>query len=577
MHASGALAAILSNIRPNDDPPIIVNTALAAAINIAQATSLDLPMSAAELVSLADVVFIKPLVAAFYDILTSQTAGPLLQIQRDSVAKLISLLCPEERHQVLLADSGILDALATNLASVIVARGYATPGAETIAENDGTLSLFPPPAAAATDVTAILEALSVIIGESPWRACALINSPAILTIFPNRGNAFVSPAAKAEADALDAAGMTQLPSKDLGIMDCLLPIVPDPQAKGSATSRLQSWSRSHSNTNAASSEGLGTTTPENPDEDAPESPLIPWLMATARSADDMERIMAASLVTALFKAGFAHKSREAYMGMLIVPILLQILAQMSCTCDEVADATNAEVALNRCMAERTLAVLAKLVVDSDHLQKCAFDSGAVKAISRLFKDAYEPLPPKVSGAWSATPQRESIGEREIGLPTSRLGTGGQPPLLAHRIRVREVALKAFAALAGKDEYGKAFVDQDVVPCIVESLFAAPTKPTKDRPQVISLAPDTRQVDPAYGTNPKSVTIAACHALRTLSRSISILRTTLQDCGVAGPAFRLLRDENTDMEVRVAVSGLMCNLVTSMSPMRDVSRLRLLSE
>lgn len=579
MHASGALAAILSSIRPNDDPPIIVNTALAATINIAQATSLDLPISADELASLADVIFVKPLVAAFCDILNSQTDGSLLQTQRDSVAKLISLLCLEERHQVLLADSGILDALATNLASVIVARGHAIPGAESIAENDGTIDLFPEPAAPTTDVTAILKALSAIIGESPWRACALINSPVILTVFPNRGNSFVSPAVKAEADALEAVGMTQLTSKDLGVMDCLLPLVPDSQARAIAISHFpplgstlptefQPWSRSQSSANAAS-DGFSTT-PGTAGEDS-ESPLIPWLIITARSAESMERIMAASLLTALFKAGFAHRSREAYLGMLILPILLQNLENMGPTSgNDEGTATDAEIALNRSMTERTLAVLAKLVVDSDHLQKCAFDCSAVKIISALFKDAYEPLPPKVSGAWSPTSQRESNGEREIGLPTTRLGSGGQPPLLAHHIRVREVALKAIAALAGKDEYGKAFVEQEVVPCIVESLYAAPSKPTKERPQTISLAPDDRQIDSAYGANPKSVIIAACHALRTLSRSISILRTTLQDCGVVGPSFRLLRDENTDIEVRVAVSGLMCNLVTSMSPMRDVS-------
>lgn len=510
----------------------------------------------------------------------------ILQTQRNLVAKLISLLCRQEKHQVGFADSGILDALATNLASVIVSRGYVLPEAEAITQNEGVADLIPAPASPRTDVTAILEALFAIIGDSRWRAAALVYAPSMLTIFPNSGSIRRSKAMKACANSFEAAGLSSIASKDLGAMDCFLPLVPEYQPKATAATRFPTpgpppsrdhlaskatlnWISSPLTWEGEKSETFGSSL-EGEVEDL-ESPLVPWLIHTARSSNGMERIMASAVATALFKAELANKSREAHMGRLIVPILLQTLEDIEPTSGNGEAAfTDAETALNWSIVERTLAVLAKLVVDSDFLEKCAFDCSGVKIVSTLLKSAYEPLTSQSSRPWTPTPQREKTEEREIGFPTSRLGPQAQIPLLAHRVRVRETALKAVAAMAGKDDYAKAFVDQDLVPFIVESLSATPTKPTKDRPTSpkIFLGSEVTEIDPAYGSNPTSVIIAACHALRVLARPVSILRTTLQDSGVQSPAFRLLR--HSDIEVQIASSGLMCNLVTNVSPMRDVS-------
>lgn len=527
------------------------------------------------------------LLEAFREILITPGTSSILQTQKNLVVKLMSLLCREERHQVDLADAGILDALATNLASVITARGFVIPGAEAIAQSEGVLDLLPGGAAAGADVTALLEALSAIMGESRWRAAALINAPAMLTIFPNLGSPRRSRAVKACANAFEAAGLSSLASKDLGVMDCLLPLVPETQPKavnhfpplGSSPAEEYQpasrtppyrWISSPLAWNATQTEDFGLHPEGELAEN--ESPLIPWLIHTIRSTEGMERVMAASVVTSLFKAGFANKYREAYLGRLAVPVLLQVLEDIGPTSGSTETAfTDVKTATNRLIVEQTLAVLAKLLVDSDFLQKCAFDCSAVKIISAALKGAYEPLSDRPSGSWSPTPQHEKPAEREIGFPTSRLGPRGQAPLLAHHIRVREVSLKAVAALAGKDDHGKAFVDQDLVPYIVESLAAFPSKPIKDRPRSPKIYlghDDGSRLDTAYGANPIPVIVAACHALRTLARSVSILRTTLQDSGVASPAFRLLR--HPDIEVQIAASGLMCNLVTNVSPMRDVS-------
>lgn len=589
IHSAGALSVILSNIPPSSNPPQVVVAALRAAINIAETTALALPASATDLANLADVAFVQaPLLEAFREILIIPVTSQLLQIQRNLVAKLISLLCRQEKHQIALADSGILDALATNLASVIVSRGYVIPEAEAIVQNEGISDLIPAPAPPSTDLTVIFEALFAIMGDSRWRAAALVYAPAMLTIFPNPGSIRRSKAMKACVNSFEGAGLSSIASKDLGAMDCFLPPVPEYQPKATKATRFPTPgsppSREHLNASKApslnwmsspltwegeKSEAFGSSL-EGEVEDL-ESPLIPWLIHTARSSDGMERVMAAAVATALFKAEFTNKSREAYMGRLIVPILLQTLEDIGPTSGNGEAAfTDVETALTWSIVERTLAVLAKLVVDSDFLEKCAFDCSGVKIVSALLKGAYAPVPSQSSRSWSPTPQREKMGEREIGFPTSRLGPQALNPLSAHRVRLRETALKAVAAMAGKDDYAKAFVDQELVPFIVESLSATPTKPIKDRPASpkIFLGSEVSEIDPAYGSNPTTVIIAACHALRVLARPVSILRTTLQDSGVQSPAFRLLR--HADIEVQIAASGLMCNLVTNVSPMRDVS-------
>lgn len=530
-----------------------------------------MPASATSLADLADFAFVPSLLEAYRDVLTAPVTTDHQQSQRNLVAKFISLLCRDESHQVALADCGILDALATNLASIIVACGCVIPGAEAIAQSDGIADLLPEPAAAGAEVTAVFEALAAVIGDSRWRASALIHAPAILAVFPHKGSP--SDSTKACADAFQKAGLSSPMSEYLGLMDSLNPVVAGPPTSPVTSNE----SGTHLNTRApflkwmprpltwdATQSDSSGSNPEGGESEGIESPLIPWLIYVARSSKGMKRIMAASIVTSLFKAGLTIRFREASMGLLILPILLSDLDKAQ---DEIASSA-INSASNRSNVEKNVAVLARLVVDSEYLQKRAFECSGVKIISSLLKEAYEPTD-KSPRPWYPTSSGET-GEREIGLPTNRLGDRAQSPLLAHRIRMREVTLKAVAALAGKDDYGRAFVDQNLVPFIVESLSATPSTPTKDQPKSprITLEQDDGTENVAFGTNPTSVIVAACHVLRTLSRSVNILRTTLQDCGVVSPAFRLLR--HPDIEIQIAASALMCNLVTNVSPMRDVS-------
>jgi hypothetical protein len=225
------------------------------------------------------------------------------------------------------------------------------------------------------------------------------------------------------------------------------------------------------------------------------------------------------------------------------------------------------MALDNAIKERAPAILAMLITDSENLQNAAFDANLVSKLSKMLKVSYDPVPE------SDLSQRWSPREDESSENTSRLGDQGQPPLLNHKIKVRESTLKAIAALVPfKDEYRKAIVDQGMIPYIVESMNPNPRKPvpkTIDRTETANKAPkEEEEGKMLYGTNPIPVLIAACGAVRALSRSVTILRTTLIDNGVAMPVFNLL--QHADIEVQIAATATVCNLVTDVSPMREVS-------
>ena len=556
-------------------------------VNLGEAFGLVTPGTPTRVATFADAVFMSSNLHAIHLILESPCLSWVQVTQVNTVANLISLLCREERHQNALAHFGILDVLSHKLASFAVAQGEVVPGAEVLAQNEGLRDCIPDPAPPGLDLVSILHAVSAIIAESRLRTCMLLYAPSILAIFPHVSM-------QASWRIPEHGGLGYPASRGLGAGDLFLPAVPSQPSRtsssqvnpfpplGSSVSResLSSMARMSARLGAGLS-GWDSARFESPasqseaDAEEPESPLIPWLISLVRATSGLGRLAAASVLTSLYKAGLAGRSRETAMGLLVVPLLLQLVADQEVGVEQAESArVSTETAVRWAITEQTLAVLARLVTDSEFLQKAAFDCNAMKIVCKLLKDAYEPLPARLNQRpWNPAPGtgNENLGD-EQSFTADTLGPRGQLPLHAHRARLRESALKAVAALTSfKDDYRKAFVDQEVMCYVVESLSQSPSRPRSAKERVKSpkdVEPARSNIDAAYGGNPVSVLVAACHAVRMLSRSVSILRTTLEDAGVAMPVFDLLR--HPEIEVQIAATGTICNLVTEVSPVRDVS-------
>ncbi|KAJ6439545.1 LOW QUALITY PROTEIN: armadillo repeat protein [Purpureocillium lavendulum] len=569
IHAAGVVPAILANICPLSNPPQLVVAALKALTDIANAAALAPPSSPLNTSSLADTVFVPQHFEALNLMLSISSPKHILQSQVSIASGLVSRLCRDEKHQHALSTSGVLDSLATQLARFAVRDGLVIPGAEEHAYADGLYEVFPEPASANAKIGPILEAIAAILGNSKYRAKRLVASPSLMAVFPT-----------VKVDTVDSYG--QQPA--LTAMDYILPSMPFTGARNQsgAQSSLPTPDRSDSRTSSRASLSRFSSaavwdSPRNQSsgnsseaavEDI-ESPLIPWLIHLTRTLTEYDRLMAAALIAALFKAGLGRKvTRETSIGFLVVPIIVGMIERND------KDGTDSEAPVNatqQLILENAPAVLARLITDSEFLQKAAYDCDAVKVLTKLLRRAYQPVPetdqPKY---WS--PQSDTGMDVEGTQAAARLGDKGQNPLLAHRMRLREASLKAIGALAaGKEDYRKAFVAEEFVPYVVESLCEYPRKPkqakdrSKDKPSADS---GRKGPSAAYGTNPVSVITAACHVVRMLARSVSVLRTSLVDFGVALPIFQFMT--HRDVNVQIAATATVINLVVEVSPVREVS-------
>ncbi|RDA83927.1 hypothetical protein CP532_3633 [Ophiocordyceps camponoti-leonardi (nom. inval.)] len=568
LSAAHAVPAILANgLSPHVNPPAIVVAALRALTEIANAAALALPASPLDIQSLADSLFVPQHMESLNIMLSFATSKLLVQSQVTLAAGLISRLCRDERHQQALVVAGVLDSLASQLARFAVRDGLVIPGAEELAYSDGLYEVFPQPAGATAAAGPILEAIAAILGDSTYRANRFVYSPALLAIFP-----LIKPDPETRPP-----GHQHLHLNASHAMEYLVPPMPvtpprNPSAANQPPERFDTsptssrTSLSKFGTAAIWDSPRNRALGEGAAEEA-ESPVVPWLIYMVREATGYDRLMAAAVLAAVLKAGLGKKcDREKSIGLLIVSLLIDMLDKVDK--DKGSADSDSETAAKRLLLERAPAVLARLMTDSDRVQQAAFDAGIVKVLSRLLKGAYQPVPstdqPKY---WS--PQADAAVQPGSGGGSSQLGDGGQNALLAHHLKLRESTLQAIGALsAGKEEYRKALVADDVVPYVVESLWEFPKKPrqVKERPKDRQ-EPARKGPSAAYGTNTVSILVASCHVVRMLARSVSILRTALVDYAVAMPIFRFLKHD--DVNVQIAATATVINLVVEVSPVREL--------
>ena len=562
--AGSVFPPLLAILNPAESHPQLVLAGLRALNSVADSLLLEEPSTELADGGLLSLLYSDLHLASLVAVLNQVSSDLIVQQQISLAAALIVKTCREETHRTQLAQASIIEALAGRLASFIVATESSSQAFW------GTKNAISPsitPATTKSRLSPILHAIATIITKSKLRTKQFICSPIFGTIFPraevNRDNSATSlsnphgghhwyysihghnPPQPLDSPYRDSsAQMSNFPP--LGALGTIRGNIRNTRGYSAALETI-------------SAEGCSGV-------EGTENPLIAWLVYVVRAETGITRLMTSWVLTILYRMGFANHRREVGLALLLVPLLVRMLEKDYMVSLETPTSYDESLLQSpkRLIMQHAPSVLSLLVEDHLQLQQAAVDAKAIEKLSLLLKISYEPLPVNpTSSLWTPYPSEADRLSSHDSTGPSKLGPPGLSPAAYHKMRMRESVLIALAAIAtAKDEFRKIIIDSGVVQFVIESL--KPYNTTSS-----NTAEPSKPMSVITG-NPTPVLLAACGAARALSRSVKTLRTSLIDAGLAAPLFVLLR--HPELDVQVASTAVVCNLLLEFSPMRDVSYL-----
>jgi hypothetical protein len=556
--AGHVLPPLLEALWPSETPSKLVTTTLKTLNQIVDAVNQEKPWldtsDSSSRSSLAfavnEAIYTRPVIDSLAEIL-AQPAGTMKANQQiDSTIRLIMKTCVEDNQKKMLVDAGVLDLLADKLAAV-AAMDDRIPATEWKQSNREQL-----PRACLPD---ILEAISVIIRDSHFYTARFLYSHAIQQLFGwPKDRTAVAPEGDITAQAAS--------------WDKLIPRVQTMASKSDPY--IKQWpalgayaSVSGDSYRLPSMESLQQSSSRSVITDESESPLFIWLIYVARRGEGRERLAACWMLALLKKFGErwplndpSKTSRERHFSYLIIPLVEKMIEDSSPTSEQAKRANTLSPAARdelRFVLERSPVVLAELVAGNKSLQMAAVHARTLPTLIQILKKSFDVPATSSKPLWQPRSSSREVKDPNIDPVSSTLGRPGLSADLLHAFRYRESVLLALAAIAGdQDALRKMVIEMGAATHIIEALV--PYRESNEQGASSS----------AKDGNPDSVLIAACKVTRSLSRSVSVLRTSLIDHGVAQPIFELLTHPN--VKVQIAATEVITNLVLDVSPMRTVS-------
>jgi hypothetical protein len=557
--AGNVLPPLLEALRLSETPAKLVTTTMRTLNQIVDAVAQEKPWvdtsdtsSRSTLASaVSQQIYVRPVVENLAEML-SQPAGTMKANQQISLTiRLLMKTCQEDHQKKMLVDAGILDILATKL-TVIAAADEAVQDTDAKTSSRDQLPR--------TCLPDILEAIAAIIKDSHYYTARFLYSQSTQQLFGWPKDRTTT--------SYDEYNPSSQPS-----WDKLIPRVQTMTSKSDPY--IKSWPALGSHSTATTDnygrvpnvETVQQPTSRSMITDESESPLFIWLMYVARRGEGRERLTACWLLALLKKFGErwplndpSKTTRERHFSYLIIPLVVKMVEESSLMSEQSkkAYASNpAAVEEIRVVLERSLHVLAELVAGNKMLQSAAVDARILPTLVQILKRSFDTITKPAKPLWQPRSSSHQVKDLNIDPASSTLGRSGLSADVLHAFRYREGVLLALAALAGdQDGLRKLVIEMGAATHIIEAMV-----PYSDSSEsgVSSTA--------AKGGNPEPVLIAACKVTRSLSRSVSVLRTSLIDHGVAQPVYELLK--HPSVKVQIAATEVITNLVLEMSPMRPV--------
>ncbi|KAF2180199.1 ARM repeat-containing protein [Zopfia rhizophila CBS 207.26] len=566
--AGNILPPLLEALSPNEVSPKLIVATLRTLTLIVDAMahekpwtdSSDGPLRPSISNTISEQIYTRQVMDRLAEILSQTSQSPTVHQQISATTKLIINTCREERQRKLLLEAGTLDILATKLAAIALAD------AQSLRMEPRTPSGDELPVVILPD---IMEAIATIITDSYYHTARFLYSQPIQRLFGTNK----------ESAAGTYDGYSTSPQTTP--WDRLLPRLQATQTK--ADHYTKSWPALGSHNSAGTNDSytrlpsmgsLQQPANRNPPVDEPENPLFIWLTFVARRGQARERLSACWLLAILKKFGEkwsgndpSKSTRGRHFSYFIVPLVVKMIEEATPRLEQ--SKKNGSLSPqakedHKYILKHGPFVLAELVKGNKMLQDAAVDAKVLPMLYQILKKSFDPVITSSKPLWSPRPPSPQPRDSMIDPASSTLGRPGLSTEILHAFRYRESSLVALGALADiQDGLRKVIIESGAVNYIIDSLvpysegLIDPSSSTQDGGSTT-----------AKGGNPVPVLIAACKAVQTLSRSISVLRTSLIDHGVAKPSYDLLRHPN--VKVQTAATEVITNLVLEVSPMRDVS-------
>jgi hypothetical protein len=557
--AGNVLPPLLEALRPNEIPAKLVTTTIRTLNQIVDAVAQEKPWvdmsdtsSRSTLASaVSEHIYTRPVIENLAEILSQPAVNINAKQQTSLVVRLFMKTCQEENQKKMLVDAGILDILATKL-TAFAASNVSLQDVDVKPSNRDQLPR--------TVLPEIFEAISAIIKDSHFYTARFLYSQPIQELF--------SWPKDRTTTSYDAYSGSSHPS-----WDKLIPRVQTMSSKSDPY--IKSWPALGSHTTASMEtygrlpnvETVQQPTGRSVITDESESPIFIWLMYVARRSEGKERLSACWLLALLKKFGErwplndpSKTTRERHFSYLIIPLVVKMVEESSPTSEQskkayaVGPAAKEEM---RHVLERSPLVLAELVAGNKALQSAAVDARILPTLVQILKRSFDTVTKSAKPLWQPRTSSHEVKDMNIDPASSTLGRSGLSADVLHAFKYRESVLLALAALAGdQDGLRKLVIEMGAVTHIIEAMVPYSENSELGSSQTI-----------AKDGNPEPVLVAACKVTRSLSRSVSVLRTSLIDHGVAQPVYELLM--HPSVKVQIAATEVITNLVLEMSPMRPV--------
>jgi hypothetical protein len=554
--AGDVLPPLLEALSPSESPSKLLVTTLRTLNQIVDAVAQERPSwdsSSLLSQSVTQQIYTKPVVESVAEILAQTARSRTVYQQISSAAQLITKTCREESQKKMLLDAGVLDLLTAKMVAIAASDD---PSRRPDARQAHTGAL---PRSYLPD---ILEAISAIIKGLHYNAARFVYSQHIQNLFawPKGASGTYEGHSGSQASSWDKLipRLQTLQSKS------------DPYTKSwpALGSFASSAGEGGSYTRLPSMETLQPSSSRNIISDESETPLFTWLMFVARRGEGRERLAACWLLALLKKFGErwslsdpTKPTRERHFSYLIVPLVVKMIQEANPNAkyaEKMHLLDPADRDELRFVLERSPLVLAELLASNKTLQSAAVDAKILPVLVQILKKSFDPITASTKPLWQPRSSAPAVRDPMVDVASSTLGQPGLGIDIVHAYKYRESALLALAAIAdSQDGFRKLIIEMGGAPLIIDSLvpFAADSQ---------SAGANSTTVKDG---NPEAVLIAACKVTRSLSRSVSVLRTSLIDHGIAQPVFDLLT--HPKVKVQVAATEVITNLVLEVSPMRTV--------